>query len=104
MECAGNLCEDLTDLGCFSHTRQLCVKPALEPPTISKTVARCRKLVGHFKHSTTLSREMRSRQALLGAPKHELHQDVPTRWNSTKMMLERLAEQLRVITDSMLEE
>ena len=42
IECAGNLCEEWTDLGCFGHTLQLCVKPALELPTVSKTVARSR--------------------------------------------------------------
>lgn len=103
MECAGDKCEDWTDLGCFAHTLQLCIKPVLELPSVSKTVARCRKLVGHFKHSTTVTAEMRKRQKLLGEPEHELVQDVVTRWNSTQMMLGRLSEQRRVLTDIMLD-
>ena len=79
MECAGELFEEWSDLGCVGHTLQLCVKPALELPSVTKVVANCRKLVGHFKHSTTLTAEMRARQKLLTVPEHELIQDIPTR-------------------------
>ena len=70
---------------------------------MSKVVSKCRKLVGHFKHSTTVTAEMRKRQKMLGLKEHELIQDVPTRWNSTQLMLERLCEQRRVVTDIMLD-
>ncbi|XP_052278728.1 E3 SUMO-protein ligase ZBED1-like [Dreissena polymorpha] len=103
MECAGDKCDEWGDLGCFGHTLQLCVKPALELASVSKTIARCRKLVGHFKHSTTLTAEMKKRQQVLGEKEHVLMQDVPTRWNSTQLMLERLHEQRRVVTDIMLD-
>ncbi|CAC5423230.1 unnamed protein product [Mytilus coruscus] len=55
-------------------------------------LARGRKLVGHFKHSTTLNAEMR-----------KLIQDVTTRWNSTQLMLKRLVEQRRVLNDIMVD-
>ncbi|XP_053387152.1 E3 SUMO-protein ligase ZBED1-like [Mercenaria mercenaria] len=103
MDCAGRICDEWSDLGCFGHTLQLCIKPALELQSVSKTVAKCRKLVGHFKHSTTLTAEMRKRQVTLGAPEHELQQDVVTRWNSTYYMLQRVSEQRRVLTDIMLD-
>ena len=103
MECAGDKCTEWGDLGCFAHTLQLCIKPVLELPTVSKTVAKCRKLVGHFKHSTTLTAEMRKRQKMLSVPEHVLVQDVATRWNSTQTMMERLYEQRRVLTDIMLD-
>ena len=104
MQSASDKCEDWGDIGCFGHTLQLCVKPALELQNVSKIVSKCRKLVGHFKHATTLTAEMRNRQKLLGVSEHELIQDVPTRWNSTHLMLERLCEQRRVITDILLDD
>ncbi|XP_060569040.1 E3 SUMO-protein ligase ZBED1-like [Ruditapes philippinarum] len=104
MQSASEKCEDWGDVGCFGHTLQLCVKPALELPNVSKIVAKSRKLVGYFKHSTTLTAEMRNRQKVFKVPEHELIQDVPTRWNSTHLMLERLCEQRRVITDIMLDD
>ena len=103
MESAGNMCEEWSDLGCFGHTLQLCIKPALEVPKVAHVVSRSRKLVGHFKHSTTLTAEMKKRQRSMGVKEHVLIQDVATRWNSTYDMMERLSEQRRVISDILLD-
>ena len=103
MENGLSMCEDWDDLSCFCHTLQLCIKPSLELPSVSKLVSKCRKLVGHFKHSTTITAEMGKRQKMLNVPEHQLIQDVPTRWNSTQLMLQRLFEQRRVINDLMLD-
>ena len=81
----------------------MCLKPALELPKVAQVVSRCRKLVGHFKHSTTLTAEMGRRQKSMGVKEHALIQDVPTRWNSTYDMMARLSEQRRVITDLLLD-
>ena len=103
MEAAGNMCDDWSDLGCFGHTLQLCLKPALELPKVAHVVSRSRKLVGHFKHSTTLTAEMKKRQGSMGVKEHVLIQDVATRWNSTYDMMARLSEQRRVISDILLD-
>ncbi|XP_071147348.1 E3 SUMO-protein ligase ZBED1-like [Mytilus edulis] len=102
MNCASEKC-DFDDMRCFGHTIQLCIKPCLEIPAIAKLTSHAHKLVGHFKHSTTITAEMRKRQKLFGLRQNELIQDVVTRWNSTQLMIERLCEQRRVITDVMLD-
>jgi hypothetical protein len=42
------------DLNCFGHTIQLCIKHCPDISAVSKLIARARKIVGHFKHSTTV--------------------------------------------------
>jgi hypothetical protein len=103
MVSAGNKSQEWDDAGCFAHTLQLCIQPVLELPSVSKLISCARKLVGHFKHSTTFTAEMRKRQKLFELPQHELIQDVVTRWNSTQLMMERLCEQRRVVSDIMLD-
>ena len=88
----------------FGHTLQPCIKPVFELSSVAKLISKYRKLVEHFKHSTTVTAEMRKRQTLLNVPEHELVQDVVTRWNSTQLMLSRLVEQRRVLTDILLDE
>lgn len=46
MENAGSRCPESDDVGCFGNTLQFCVKPAIELCSVSKIVARGRKLVG----------------------------------------------------------
>ena len=36
---------------CMAHTLQLSIRYALEKANVSNTLAKCRKIVGHFKHS-----------------------------------------------------
>ena len=44
----------LTSLGCFAHTLQLVVHDGvLSQRVVMDTLAVCRKIVGHFKHSST---------------------------------------------------
>jgi hypothetical protein len=102
MDLAGRLCPDWQDLPCFAHTLQLCVKPVMDIPSVADVMSRARKIVGHFRHSTTMTAELRSRRVVMQLPDHDLIQDVPTRWNSSQMMLQRLVEQRRVVTDILL--
>ncbi|KAF1380226.1 hypothetical protein PFLUV_G00184640 [Perca fluviatilis] len=53
-------------------------------------LAKCRKVVGHFKHSPANSDELNVQQASLGQVQEPLVQDVPTRWNSTLEMIKRV--------------
>ena len=85
MNSVGKKCPEWDDLNCFGHTIQLCIKQCRDISAVSKLIARARKIVGHFKHSTTVMAEMRKRQKLFELPQHELIQTVTTRWNSSQM-------------------
>ena len=61
-------------------------------------LARCRKIVGHYKHSHLAVERLQAIQRQLSLPNHKLMQDEPTQWDSTYYMLERLVEQQRVIS------
>lgn len=55
---------------------------------LEKLVSRCRHLVGSFKHSEELRRELSKTQAhLLYTTRIQLVQDIAIRWNSTYDML-----------------
>ncbi len=70
------------DLGCFTHTLQLIVhEGALSQRLVKDTVAICRKIVDHFKHSPLAYSKLKQIQQSLNLPVHHLKQDEPTRWN-----------------------
>ena len=88
---------------CFAHTLQLSVKKALDVQNVRNTIAQCKKLVQHFKHSTKEMYCLRHKQELLQLPQHELIQDCATRWGSTLCMLQQLSEQQAAIAAVLLE-
>lgn len=53
-------------------------------------LAKCRKTVGHFKHSPLKTRELSEQQVAHSQKKEALIQDVPSRWNSTLEMIQRV--------------
>lgn len=53
-------------------------------------LAKCRKLVGHFKHSPANAAQLQRKQVQRGQDQESLIQDVPTRCNSTLNMITRL--------------
>ena len=61
-------------------------------------LARCRKIVGHFKHSSLAYQHLHNIQSQLSLPEHKLIQDEPTRWDSTYYMLSRIIQHHRAIT------
>ena len=66
-------------VSCFAHTLQLAVKEGLKVPTVEVLLGRCRKVVGHFKHSYMAMRALEAAQLRLGLPQHKLIQSVSTR-------------------------
>ena len=101
---AGNMAKGITDTGysalpCFLHTLQLVIQDVLfEQQTIKNTISIIKKIVGHFSHSSLACSKLNDLQKKHQLPEHNLIQDVPTRWNSTYLMLQRIAEQKQAIT------
>jgi len=85
------------NLRCFGHTLQLCVLNSLKNMGIHTIILKIRSVVCHFSHSSTASNLLEVFQEKLFLPKHELIQEVITRWNSTYFMLERFIEQKAAI-------
>lgn len=87
--------------GCFAHTLQLVVNAGLdskEVSGISRTLAKARVIVGHFRRSTSAATLLHDIQVRHNITQHKLLQDVPTRWNSQLTMLDRLIEQRTAVT------
>ena len=90
---------DLPAIGCTIHTLQLVIKDCIMTQrAVIDMLARCRKIVGHFKHSHLAVERLNSIQKQLNLPEHKLVQDEPTRWDSTYYLLDRLVEQRRAIS------
>ena len=96
---AANMVKAMTDggypdFGCFAHTLQLIVHDGvLSQRAVIETLAICRKIAGHFKHSPLACSRLQDIQKSLSLPQHRLKQDVSTRWNSTLYMLQSIQEQ-----------
>ena len=89
----------LPSISCAIHTLQLVIKDwILAQRSVSDMLARCQKIVGHYKHSHVAVERLQDIQHQLGLPKHKLIQDEPTRWDLTYYMLESLVEQHRAIS------
>jgi len=78
---------------CVAHRLQNAVKNAVEKQSMQKILAKCRRLVGHFKHSALATNGLNRKQKTLGFKKSlRVVQEVPTRWNSTFYMMQRLVQ------------
>lgn len=75
---------------CVAHAIQRVITVALRDSGFDAPLAKCRKIVGHFKHSPANTSELKAQQASLGLQEESLVQDVPTRWNSTLEMIKRI--------------
>ena len=74
-------------INCFSHTLQLAIEDGLKLDQVSKVIGASRRLVSHFSHSSLAVNALLEKQT---GSKLKLIQDVPTRWNSSFMMMECL--------------
>ena len=78
---------------CFAHTLQLAVEDGLIVSQIAKTLGAARRIVSHFNHSVLATEALLAKQP--ENQKLKLIPDMPTGWNSSYYMIERLL-QLRI--------
>ena len=82
---------EIPSVGCTLHTLQLAIHDCiLDQRAVSDALAACRRLVGHFKHSSAASHRLTELQKELHCDVLRPVQDVSTRWNSTYYMIQRL--------------
>ena len=95
----------ITHIPCASHTLQLVVmNEILQDTLLNEIITQAKKIVSYYKHSTQATIGLKKSQSSINAPCHRLIQDVPTRWNSTFIMLSRLYEQREAIIDHLSKE
>ena len=95
----------VTHIPCASHTLQLVVmNEVLRDISLNEIITQAKKIVTYYKHSTKATISFQNSQSAINAPSHRLIQDVPTRWNSTFLMLNRLYEQREAIIDHLTKE
>ena len=88
---------------CFSHTLQLAVDKATSLPEVSRALARCKRLVAHFNHSSKSTYLLKRKQEALHHPDHNLIQNVATRWNLAYYRAKRVPEQQQPLCATLLE-
>jgi hypothetical protein len=96
---AGLRDNNIPSSACFSHTLQLCVKRGLgSQRAVIDALAVARQVAGHFSHSVLAKEKLEKIQSTVpNLPIHRIVQDVPTRWNSTFYMAQRLVEQKKAL-------
>ncbi|KAI4875619.1 hypothetical protein NFI96_008201 [Prochilodus magdalenae] len=75
---------------CMAHSLQRTVTVSLRDSGFESLLAKCRKIVRHFKHSPSNAHELSEQQVALGQKHESLVQDVAIRWNSTLEMVKRI--------------
>ncbi|XP_071572358.1 E3 SUMO-protein ligase ZBED1-like, partial [Temnothorax nylanderi] len=82
---------------CAAHTMQLAISKGLDIKKIVTFYQKAKKMVEHFRHSNIACEALKANQENLKMPVLKLIQSVPTRWNSTFDMLERLLKNRRPV-------
>lgn len=85
----------------FEHSVHRAVTVSLQNSPFDSALAKCRKLVGHFKHSPANASELKQQQVAHNQKQEALTQEVPTRWNSTLEMVKRVHRNVEPLRDAL---
>lgn len=88
-------------LPCNAHILQRTVTVSIHGSGFESVLAKCRKIVGHFKHSPSNAHELMEQQVACGQKQESLVQDVTTRWNSTLEMIKRIQRNKSPLTTTL---
>ncbi|XP_030247727.1 zinc finger BED domain-containing protein 1-like [Sparus aurata] len=86
---------------CTAHSLQRTIAVSLHDSGFESVLAKCRKIVGHFKHSPSNAQELGEQQVALGQKQESLVQDIATRWNSTLEMVKRIQRNKSALTTTL---
>lgn len=76
---------------CIAHIIQRSITVSLADSGFDTALSKCRKIVGHFKHSPANLAELNAVQKSRKEIEEPLTQDVTTRWNSMLEMVQHLS-------------
>ncbi|XP_077119145.1 zinc finger BED domain-containing protein 4-like [Ranitomeya variabilis] len=95
---------NLMHIPCLAHVLNLVVQSFLKNyPEMSELLQKVRAICARFRRSQPAAASLSELQRLFCLPAHNLICDVPTKWNSTLHMLERLCEQKQAIVEFQLQ-
>ncbi|XP_012645038.1 zinc finger BED domain-containing protein 4 [Microcebus murinus] len=95
---------EYTSVQCFSHTVNLIVSEAIKSQRmVQNLLSIARKVCERVQRSPRAKEKLAELQREYALPQHHLIQDVPSRWNTSFHMLERLVEQKRAINEMSVE-
>ncbi|XP_046907209.1 E3 SUMO-protein ligase ZBED1-like [Hypomesus transpacificus] len=86
---------------CIAHIVHRAVTVSLTNSPFDSALAKCRKVVGHFKHSPANQAELEQQQVAHHQNKESLAQEVSTRWNSTLEMIKRVQRNAEPLRDAL---
>ncbi|XP_038561459.1 E3 SUMO-protein ligase ZBED1-like [Micropterus salmoides] len=88
-----------TRMQCFGHRLHLAVEKAVKKDgRVDRAAGVCKKLVGHFSHSWKARCALEKAQKELNLPSHSLVSECQTRLGSRQMMISRILEQQKALT------
>ncbi|KAE8616102.1 hypothetical protein XENTR_v10008718 [Xenopus tropicalis] len=89
---------------CFGHTVDLIVNEAIKSQRmVQNLLSIARKICERVHRSTKAKEKLAELQKEYDLPQHHLIQDVPSKWNTSFHMLDRLIEQKRAIDEMSIE-
>nr|XP_055040804.1 E3 SUMO-protein ligase ZBED1-like [Misgurnus anguillicaudatus] len=86
---------------CTAHSLHRAITVSLQNSPFDSALAKCRKVVGHFKHSPANAAELEQQQVAHHQKKESLTQEVSTRWNSTLEMISRVHRNQEPLRDAL---